>query len=136
MSYNFEVAIVALAWTRQADGYSGMDGGDPDGLGQGLGPAAFVQGGHADAWFVGVTVPVGKGRVVAQWSPAQPSWTWSDGQRARRAQLATLGYIYDLSPRTSLYTYAGYAANYTLDNQFDPANSHTTRLGMGISHQF
>lgn len=132
MSYNFDVATVALGWTRQKDGFSGLDGGDSGGLG----PTAFVQGGHADAWFVGVTVPWGKGRVVAQWSPVRPSWSWDDGQRARRAQVATLGYIYDLSPRTSLYTYAGYAANYTLDNQFDPANSHTTRLGMGISHQF
>jgi predicted porin len=136
VSYDFQVASLALAWTRQKDGYSGLDGGDPDNLGLGLGPAAFVQGGRADAWFVGVTVPVGKGRLVAQWSPATPSWSWNDGQRARTAQVATLGYIYDLSRRTSLYTFAGYASNYTLDNQFDPAHSHTTTLALGISHQF
>jgi len=41
-----------------------------------------------------------------------------------------------LSPRTTLYGFAGYASNYTLDNQFDPANSHTTRVGAGISHHF
>jgi predicted porin len=135
-AYDFDVFKVALAWSRQRDGYSGLDGGDPDGLGLGLGPAPFVRGGRVDAWFVGVTVPWGTGSLVAQWSPATPSWSWEDGERARRAQVATLGYIYPLSPRTSLYSFVGYARNYTLDNQFDPAHSHTTRVAMGITHQF
>lgn len=136
VSYNFQIATLALAWTRQKDGFSGLDGEDPDGLGLGLGPAAFVNGGRADAWYVGATVPLGRGKLIAQWSPATPSWSWADGQHARRAQLMTLGYEYDLSPRTHLYTFAGYASNYTLDGQFDPANSHTTRVALGMMHRF
>ena len=46
------------------------------------------------------------------------------------------GYTYDLSPRTTLYAFAGYTSNYTLDNQFDPGHSHTSRFGTGISHRF
>jgi predicted porin len=136
VAYDFDVVKVAVGWSRQQDGYVGLDGGDPDNLGLGLGPAAFVNGGRVDAWFIGATVPMGPGSLVAQWSPAKPSWTWQDGERARTAQLATLGYIYPLSPRTSLYTFVGYARNYTLDNQFDPDNSHTTRAAVGITHQF
>ncbi|OZI67200.1 porin [Bordetella genomosp. 11] len=136
VAYDFEVVKIAVAWSRQQDGYVGLDGGDPDGLGLGLGPSAFVHGGRVDAWYIGATVPLGPGSLVAQWSPAKPSWSWQDGKAARTAQVATLGYIYPLSPRTSLYTFAGYARNYTLDNQFDPANSHTTRVAVGITHQF
>jgi predicted porin len=136
MAYDFEVVKVAVAWSRQQDGYVGLDGGNPDDLGLGLGPAPFVDGGHVDAWYVGATVPFGPGNLVAQWSPARPSWTWANGERASTAQVATLGYIYPLSPRTSLYAFVGYARNYTLDNQFDPDHSHTTRTAVGITHQF
>ncbi|MCP2516468.1 porin [Achromobacter sp. 77] len=135
-SYDFEVVKVSLAWSRQRNGYVGLDGGDPDGLGLGLGPAAFVQGGTVDAWLVGVSVPAGPGAVLVQWSLARPDWRWDNGMTARNAQVATLGYTYDLSPRTTLYAFAGYASNYTLDNQFDPGNAHTTRIGTGVTHRF
>nr|WP_256977745.1 porin [Bordetella genomosp. 10] len=136
LAYDFEVAKVALGWSRQSNGYVGLDGGDPDALGVAAGPRAFVDGGHADAWFVGLTVPVGADSIVLQWSPARPSWTWDDGRRARSAQLGTLGYIHVLSPRTSLYGFVGYASRYTLDNQFDPQGSHTTRVAVGMQHRF
>ncbi|QVQ24566.1 porin [Achromobacter deleyi] len=136
VSYDFEVLKLSLAWSRQRNGYVGLDGGDPDNLGLGLGPAAFVQGGTVNAWLAGVSVPVGPGAVLVQWSLARPDWHWENGMTARNAQVVTLGYTYDLSPRTTLYAFAGYASNYTLDNQFDPANSHTTRIGTGVSHHF
>lgn len=135
-SYDFEVAKLSLAWSRQRNGYVGMDGGDPDEPGLGLGPPAFVQGGTVDAWLIGVSVPAGPGAVLVQWSLARPSWRWADGMTARNAQVATLGYTYDLSPRTTLYAFAGHASNYLPDNPFNPANSHTTRIGTGVSHHF
>ena len=135
-SYDFEAVKVSLAWSRQKNGYAGLDGGDPDSLGLGLGPAPFVRGGTVDAWLAGVSVPVGPGAVLVQWSLARPDWHWDNGMTARKAQLVTLGYTYGLSARTTLYGFAGYASNYTLDNQFDPANSHTTRVGAGVSHHF
>ncbi|WMD18352.1 porin [Achromobacter seleniivolatilans] len=135
-SYDFEVLKLSLAWSRQSNGYAGLDGGDPDDLGLGLGPSAFARGGTVNAWLVGVSAPMGPGTVMLQWSLARPDWQWDNGMTARNAQVVTLGYTYGLSPRTTLYGFAGYASNYTLDNQFDPANSHTTRVGMGISHRF
>lgn len=135
-SYDFEVLKLSLAWSRQKNGYAGLDGGDPDNLGLGLGPAPFARGGTVDAWLVGASVPMGPGTVLVQWSLARPDWHWDNGMTARNAQLVTLGYTYALSPRTTLYGFAGYASNYTLDNQFDPANAHTTRVGAGISHHF
>lgn len=136
VAYDFDVVKVALGWTRQSHGYAGLDGSDPDNLGVAVGPRAFVDGGHADAWFLGVTVPVGQDSIVLQWSPVRPSWKWDDGQRARGAQLGTLGYIHPLSPRTTLYGFVGYASHYTLDDQFDPDGSHTTRVVVGMQHRF
>jgi predicted porin len=136
VSYDFEVLKLSLAWSRQRNGYAGLDGGDPDGLGLGLGPAAFVRGGKVDAWLVGASVPAGPGAVLLQWSLARPDWQWANGMTARNAQVMTLGYTYDLSPRTTLYAFAGYASHYTLEDQFDPAHSHTTRVGTGVSHRF
>ncbi|KGD96219.1 porin [Achromobacter sp. RTa] len=136
VSYDFEVLKLSLAWSRQRNGYAGLDGGDPDDLGLNLGPAAFVRGGTVDAWLVGASVPMGPGAVLLQWSLAHPDWQWDNGAAARNAQVVTLGYTYGLSPRTTLYAFAGYASNYTLDNQFDPGHSHTARFGTGISHRF
>ena len=83
-----------------------------------------------------MSVPLGRGTVLAQWSLAKPDWQWADGMTARKAQLMTLGYTYELSKRTTVYAFAGYASNYTLDNQFDPGNSHTTRFATGVTHRF
>ena len=69
-SYDFEVLKVSAAWSRQRNGYVGLDGGDPDNLGQNLGPAAFAAGGTVNAWLLGVSVPLGRGTVLAQWSLA------------------------------------------------------------------
>lgn len=135
-SYDFEVAKLSLAWSRQRNGYVGLNGGDPDGLGVGLGPAAFVRGGTIDAWLLGLSVPVGAGSVLAQWSLARPDWSWDNGASARNVQVATLGYTHDMSPRTTLYAFAGYATHDTLDQQFGAAKSRTTRIGSGISHRF
>ncbi len=136
VSYDIEWVRLSAAWTRQRNGYVGLDGGDPDGLGLGLGPAAFARGGRADAYLLGASLPLGAGTVLIQGSIARPDWEWRGGMTARKAQVVTLGYTYDLSRRTTPYGFAGYARNYTLDNQFDPGGSRTARAGMGVSHRY
>jgi predicted porin len=136
-SYDFEVAKVSVAWSRQSNGYVGLDGGDPDDLGIGLGAAEFADGGHLDAYLLGVSVPVSeRGTVLAQWSLVKPSWTWRDGEKAQTGQLATLGYTYALSPRTTLYAMGGIATHYSLDDQVVQGQGTTTRLMTGVSHAF
>ena len=72
-SYDFELAKLSVAWSRQSHGYAGLNGGDPDGLGLGLGAAEFARGGRLDAWLLGASVPVGaRGKVLAQWSQVFP----------------------------------------------------------------
>lgn len=139
-SYDFDVAKVSVAWSRQSNGYAGLNGGDPDGIGLGvlgLGAAEFARGGHLDAYLIGVSVPVtAHGTVLAQWSLVKPNWTWQDGEKARTGQVATLGYVYAMSPRTNLYAMGGIATHYSLDDQVVEGQGTTTRFMAGINHTF
>jgi predicted porin len=137
MSYDFDVAKVSLGWSRQRDGYSGLDGGDPDGLGLGLGAAAFANGGRMDAYLLGLSIAVSaKGSVLVQWSTVKPDWKWSDGEKAATGYVATLGYVYQLSPRSRLYAMAGLARRYSLDDQLVQSQGNTTRYMAGLNHSF
>ncbi|HOV17785.1 MAG TPA: porin [Ottowia sp.] len=136
-SYDFDVAKLSAAWSRQSHGYAGLNGGDPDDLGLGLGAADFARGGRLDAWLLGATVPVGaQGKVLAQWSLVQPDWNWGDGSRARNGQVATLGYVHSLSPRTTLYGMVGLATRYSLEDQVVQGQGTTRRVMVGLNHTF
>jgi predicted porin len=136
-SYDFQVAKLSVAWSRMKNGYAGLDGGDPSGLGLGLGAAEFANGGQEDAYLLGLAVPVSAhGTVLAQWSYVKPGWHWQDGTKARAGQVATLGYVHTLSPRTTLYAMAGLATRYSLEDQVVRGQGTTTRYMAGINHKF
>lgn len=136
-SYDFEAVKVSAAWSRQSNGYVGLNGGDPDQLGLGLGAAEFADGGHLDAYLIGAAVPVTPSdTVLAQWSLVRPSWAWRDGRKARPGQVASVGLVHELSKRTKLYAMAGIATRYALDEQLVQGQGTTTRLMSGINHAF
>lgn len=142
-SYDFDVVKVALGWSRQQNGYVGLNGADFTPAGAtgvalaGLGPAELVDGGHIDAWYVGASIPWGHGSLMAQASLAQPNWTWRQtGKRARQSQVYTVGYAYPLSKRTSLYAYAGRMHNQDLEDGVAADNPQVARVGAGLTHYF
>lgn len=142
-SYDFEVIKLAAGWSRQSNGFVGLNGGDTttDDLSEiglsGAGPMEFVQGGRVDAWFLGASLPLGPGRALAQWSIASPDWTWrSTGERAKKVQTYSLGYVYDLSPRTSVYAFAAGGRNFSLDDTFTAGNPTVSRIAAGLTHHF
>lgn len=136
LRYDAGFATVSLGWSRQRNGYVSLDGFDPDAPNLGLGATEFLTGGHVDAYLVGLAVPVGHGEVQLQWSLAKPSWSWENGEKARSGQVATLGYVHDLSPRTHLYVMAGLATRYSLENGLAQGQGTTTRYMAGIAHSF
>lgn len=73
---------------------------------------------------------------VTQWSLVKPNWQWTDGEKAGNGQVATFGYIHQLSPRTSVYAMAGIAKRYSLDDQIVQGQGTTTRYMAGVNHQF
>ena len=134
-SYDFEVLKVSAAWSRQRNGYVGLDGGDPDNLGQNLGPAAFAAGGTVNAWLLGVSVPLGRGTVLAQWSLAAglAMGRWHD--RAQGAADDAGVYLRVVEAhhglcirRLCVELHAGQPVR--------PRQFHTTRFATGVTHRF
>ncbi|WP_144630996.1 porin [Bordetella genomosp. 13] len=133
LSYKQEGLRLSMAWSRQRNGYVGQNAGGLDGLG----PAPFLRGGAVDTWLLGAELGVGRsGALLLQWSLATPDWRWADGGRAGATHLYTLGYRFDLSPRTSLYAYAGRLSGGTLDEPIAQDAGRTARLGLGIAQRF
>ena len=77
-----------------------------------------------------------QGKALAQWSQVFPDWNWGDGSRARDGQVATLGYVHSLSPRTSLYAMVGVATRYSLQDQVVQGQGTTRRVKVGVNHAF
>ena len=72
-------------------------------------PAPVLYGNaKLNGWLVGVTVPVGPGLIRASYSGVQYNYGFSNGPKAD--QLA-LGYVYNLSKRTAVYTTVAYVHN-------------------------
>lgn len=141
--YDFDAFTLAAAWARQKNGFVGLNGGEQaaeywevDAL-EGYGAPEFLQGGKVDSVFVGAALPLGQGELIAQWSLAKPNWHWEETQKkARKVQVYSLGYVYDLSARTQLYAFGAYGKNYHLDQVFDASNSSSRRAAIGLTHHF
>jgi predicted porin len=141
-SYNFGVARLAAGWSRQRNGFVGRNGGDGPaqlqaaGL-KGLGPAEFIDGGRLDAVYLAASVPLGRGELQMQWSQAKPNWDWqASGARAKTSQVMSLGYIYPLSLRTSLYTFAAHGRAYAMDTALDASQPSVSQVAFGLNTRF
>lgn len=132
-AYKMEGLRLSMAWSRQRNGYAGQNAGGLDGLG----PASFLRGGSVDTWLLGAEIGVGaSGALLLQGSLAAPDWRWLDGTRAKTARLVSLGYRFDMSPRTSLYAYGARLSGGTLDAPIAQEAGRTVRVGMGIAQRF
>ncbi len=141
-SYNFGVARLAAGWSRQRNGFVGRNGGDGPaqlqvaGL-KGLGPAEFIDGGRLDAVYLAASVPLGRGELQMQWSQARPNWDWqASGARAKTSQVMSLGYIYPLSLRTSLYAFAAHGRAYAMDTALDASQPSVSQVAFGLNTRF
>ncbi len=141
-SYDFGFARVVAGWSRQSNGFVGLNGDEGPtywqqrGLG-GLGPTEFVQGGRLDTWYVGSAIPLGKGEVQWQWSLGRPNWRWeATGEQAGRLQVMSVAYVHPLSPRTSLYVFAAQGRRYDMETAVHVSEPRTSRVALGVTHQF
>ena len=128
MKYAFEPVTLSAAWSRQKNGFVG-------GNGNYLTP--FAQGGRIDSGYVAAAVPLSEqGELIAQWSLAKPNWRWSNNEKAKKAQVYSLGYLHDISARTQLYTYGGYGKHTNPDQMISLDNPNSSRLAVGLIHYF
>jgi len=142
-AYDFEVVKLAAAYGRTSDGW--VDGQDAAGspavdsagnfvLNPALSPYGsekFAKGFRANSYMAGLSAPLGEGSKVFTSvqiiKPKNDKLTGAD----ETTSVYSVGYTYDLSKRTDLYSYVSYAKDYYF---IDGVKS--TAVAVGLRHRF
>jgi len=132
-AYDFEVVKAHLAFGQTRNGlFVGNDYG---------GNTAFktptfagAEGLKVNSYMVGLSAPIGNGKILASWTMADPTSAPDAspvGAEWKKQQTYSLGYTYGLSKRTNVYAIGSYAKN----AYFLP-DAKSTLIGLGLRHQF
>ena len=136
-SYDFKVVKVAAGYSQTRDGFwagsgAGGTGATIAAVPNGTGALVFAPSVGYNSYIVGATIPVNAvSRVLLSWTMIVPNTNMQDAYNASNQNSLNLGYTYDFTKRTNLYTYVGQTANYAT---VDTAKS--TVVGVGIRHMF
>jgi predicted porin len=137
-SYDLKVVKLAAGFGVTRDGF--WAGSAAGGTGATIATApnsqtsamVFAPGTSFNAYIVGATVPVNAvSRVLLSWTMISPDGDTKTLYSAKNQQSLGLGYTYDFTKRTNLYTYVGQVTNYAT---VDTAKS--TVVGLGMRHNF
>lgn len=137
-SYDLKVVKLAAGFGVTRDGF--WAGSAAGGTGATIATApnsqtsalVFAPSTSFNAYIVGATVPVNAvSRVLLSWTMIAPDGNTKTLYSAKNQQSLGLGYTYDFTKRTNLYTYVGQVTNYAT---VDTAKS--TVVGLGMRHQF
>ncbi|MFA5521375.1 MAG: porin [Castellaniella sp.] len=102
---------------------------------------AFDKGFKSNGYVVGLSAPVGGGKILASWHMVDPR-SKSDaikdfqdltGEKVdlKKQQTYNLGYKYPMSKRTDVYAYGSYAKNVHFVKE-----QKSTVVGIGLTHRF
>src|SRR5690625_3262070 len=134
-SYDFEVVKLHLAGGQVRNGLITPQGylGDKGAGIINAAPVGVGKGFRANNYTVGLSAPVGAGKIMASWAmsdvrKAADNYSKSD---MKDQQIYSLGYTYPLSKRTNVYAIGSYAKNV----HYQP-KAKATLVGVGLSHQF
>ena len=137
-SYDLKVVKVMAGYGQTRDGFWAGSGAGGTGASLATGPngntnaLVFAPGVGYNSYIVGATVPVNAvSRVLVSWTMITPNTNMKDAYNAQNQTSYNLGYTYDFTKRTNLYTYVGQSVNYAT---VDTAKS--TVVGVGMRHQF
>jgi len=137
-SYDLKVVKLGVAYGQTRDGF--WAGSGAGGTGATIAPTpsgssnalVFAPSVGYNSYIVGATIPVNAvSRVLLSWTMIAPNTNMKDAYNAQNQSSFNLGYTYDFTKRTNLYTYVGQTQNYAT---VDTAKS--TIVGVGIRHQF
>jgi GBP family porin len=129
-TYDFEVVKVYAAVGRTSGGW--LNGKDIDGelrSDEKMSGTRLAPGFKATSTMLGVTAPLGAGTLMGSWQRADPSNDKLTG-KSLVMTVYSLGYRYDLSKRTSLYSYGAFT------NHFAFLNVQDRTAGVGVRHIF
>ncbi len=136
-TYDFKVVKLALGYGQTRDGFWAGSGAGGTGASiattpSGTTAAVFAPSVGYNSYLVGATIPVNAvSRVLLSWTMIAPNTNMKDAYNAQNQSSFNLGYTYDFTKRTNLYTYVGQTQNYAT---VDTAKS--TVVGVGIRHMF
>lgn len=137
-SYDFKVVKLAAGYGQTRDGFWAGSGAGGAGATIAVNPAGnsnalvFAPAVGYNSFIVGATVPVNAtSRVLLSWTMITPNSNMKDAYNASNQSSYNLGYTYDFTKRTNLYTYVGQSVNYAT---IDTAKS--TVVGLGMRHAF
>jgi GBP family porin len=91
---------------------------------------AFIDGARSQSWMIGATAPLGSGLLFAGVQQQLPGGTIKTNNTANELA-ASIGYRYNMSNRTFLYTAYSY-----LNNVGMIKNAVSNQLNVGINHSF
>jgi len=146
-SYDFQLVKAVAAFGQTRDGSIGGSN-SIDSIVNGKAVAAagalnnqgsytvFSDGVNWNAYLLGLTAPIGSAsKVIASWQLATPTGNLqsssSDYNSTGNQNIYSLGFLYDFSKRTNLYSYVSYANNYGFISGYK-----STVLGVGLRHTF
>jgi len=137
-TYDFKVVKLAAGYGQTRDGFWAGSGAGGTGATIAVNPAGnsnalvFAPAVGYNSFIVGATVPVNAtSRVLLSWTMITPNSNMKDAYNASNQSSYNLGYTYDFTKRTNLYTYVGQSTNYAT---IDTAKS--TVVGLGMRHSF
>jgi predicted porin len=126
-SYDFEVVKLHAGFGQTRDGWIQPQGYGNDVTSDALKGVAS-KGFKANLYTLGVSAPLGAGKVMASWAMADPK---GDADGAEKQNIYSLGYTYSLSKRTNVYAYGSYAKNVYFADDLK-----SQIIGVGVRHQF
>jgi GBP family porin len=137
-SYDLKVVKIAVAYGQTRDGFWAGSGAGGTGASFSTTPAGnttgifFAPSVGYNSYILGATIPVNAvSRVLVSWTMITPNTNMKDAYNAQNQSSYNLGYTYDFTKRTNVYTYIGQTQNYAT---IDTAKS--TIVGIGIRHSF
>ncbi len=137
-SYDFEVVKVHAGFGQTRDGWinSGTYGDGlvsagtgRGGIGESNGGNYYLNGYDANLYTLGVSAPLGNGKILAAWNMAD--FDELNGTDFEKQNIFSLGYTYNLSKRTNVYALGSYA-----DNVYGVDDTKSTLVSVGLRHQF
>ena len=137
-SYRFDWFKLSAVYGQSHGGaFNGQSAGTGAGGSSGINSATgsagvlFAENYSSDSYLFGITAPFGqRGTVLASWQMMRPMGEYAS-LGFKNQQIFSVGYTYELTARTNLYTYASYGQNFAMVE-----TAQSSMVGVGIRHQF
>ena len=135
-TYDLKVVKLHAAYSQTTQGIFNNASLIESAFGEGAGDTntassvAFIDGARSQSWMVGASAPLGSGSLFGSVQQQLPGGTIK-GNLSANELIASVGYRYNMSNRTSLYAYYSYA-----DNLGMLKDAVSNQVQVGVTHSF